>query len=198
MKLLTIPFIASFLLILSSGCKKTTRQVTAGSMATVDLSGVQQTIRGFGGSTAFISGVLDPVMCPTLFGNSGNQQLGLNVLRIRIDAAGIVAWHNELVNAQRALAAGATMIMASPWSPPTWYKTNNGDFGGSIIPTSFSGYGQYLDSFINYMAVNNAPVNAISVQSEPDVIVPYESCSWTPDELLNFVHMGIPLRAAPG
>jgi O-glycosyl hydrolase len=37
------------------------------------------------------------------------------------------------------------------------------------------------------MADNGVPLHAISVQNEPDIQVTYESCDWTPEQLITFL-----------
>jgi len=158
----------------------------AGNLAFVDLSDVQQTIRGFGGSSAWL-GALPAVDMATLFGNADSTQLGLTILRVRIDPAGSSQWGNELQNAQSAMALGG-IVMASPWSPPAAMKTNDSTKnGGSLDTSSYAAYSLYLASFANYFATNGAPLYALSVQNEPEIATWYESCVWTPDNLLNFV-----------
>ncbi len=146
---------------------------------------VQQTIRGFGGTTAWI-GALSSTEMTTLYGNNAENQLGLSILRVRISPEGSSQWATELSNAQKANALGATII-AAPWSPPVSMKTNNNIIGGSLKTTSYQAYAAYLKSFADYMRNGGVEIYGISVQNEPDIKVTYESCDWTSEEFLNFV-----------
>jgi glucuronoarabinoxylan endo-1,4-beta-xylanase len=149
--------------------------------ASVDLSGVRQTIRGFGGATAWIGQLTDAEM-NTLFG-SGPGTIGLSILRVRI--APDRNWTTELENARKATARGA-IVMATPWTPPASMKTNNNVVGGELRTSDYANYANYLNSFVSYLSSNGAPLYAISVQNEPDISVTYESCDWTAAQLLNF------------
>jgi glucuronoarabinoxylan endo-1,4-beta-xylanase len=163
---------------------------TQGSSAAVDPGTVAQTIRGFGGATVFL-GALTTAEMTTLYGNQTATQLGLTVLRIRVDPGGPSNWGTELGNAQKAIANGA-IVMASPWSPPASFKTNGSTIGGSLNAASYAAYAGYLDSFAVYMSANGAPLYALSVQNEPDISVTYESCDWTAQQILDFVRNNAP------
>ena len=120
-----------------------------------------------------------------LFG-TGPGQLGLTLLRIRV--ASDDAWRAvELANAQGAIARGANVI-ATPWSPPAAMKSNNNIIGGVLNVSAYADYATYLNDFATMMAANGAPLYAISIQNEPDIVVTYESCSWTAAQMLTFCH----------
>lgn len=155
--------------------------------AQIDAAATQQTIRGFGGATVFqppglpaslASGELD-----TLFGNAPGQ-LGFTILRIRVAAD--EEWRAiELAHAKGAIARGA-IVIATPWSPPAAMKSNNSLIAGSLNTSAYADYAKYLNDFALTMAANGAPLYAISVQNEPDIVVTYESCDWTPAQMLAF------------
>lgn len=150
----------------------------------INLASTQQTIRGFGGATVFRPDLTDADI-NTLFGTSDNQ-LGLTILRIRVNPFGSSQWGAELSNAKRAKALGA-IVMATPWSPPASMKTNNNTTGGKLSTTSYADYATYLNSFADYMKTNGAELYALSVQNEPDIQVNYESCDWTGQEMTDFI-----------
>ncbi len=150
--------------------------VAGANATTINYSSTAQTIRGFGGSTAWMP-QLTSNQANTLFGTDPGQ-LGLSILRVRIDPGGQGNWGTELGNAQEAQALGATII-ASPWSPPASMTSNGTTIGGSLNTSSYASYASYLQSFANYMADNGVYVYAISMQNEPDAVVTYESCTWT-------------------
>jgi len=62
-------------------------------------------------------------------------------------------------------------IMASPWSPPTWMKTNhaenNASKGGSLKAEYFDVYAQYFVKYIQAMNAEGILIDAITVQNEP-------------------------------
>ena len=60
-------------------------------------------------------------------------------------------------------------IIASPWSPPAWMKTNGSLIGGRLIddPRIYRSYALYLLKFVQAYRANGVTVNAITVQNEP-------------------------------
>jgi glucuronoarabinoxylan endo-1,4-beta-xylanase len=157
--------------------------------ATVDWSDVHQKIDGFGGGVVFLNPAsLDPVTdanMDTLFDTNNANQLGLTLLRVRIDST--TNWSDALSDGQKAVARGAG-VLATPWSPPAGMKDNANVIGGSLLPSQYTNYAIYLNNFAGYMTSNGAPLRAISIQNEPDVTVTYESCDWTSNQLQTFCH----------
>ena len=158
--------------------------------ATIDFANTHQTIRGFGGADAWI-GLGSSAEVNALFG-TGNGQIGLSILRMRIDPSSTTAgaqWDPEVNSAKAAIAAGSNVIVfASPWSPPAVWKSNNDvNNGGSLNTGDYANYANYLESFVTYMANNGVNLYAISMQNEPDFTATYESCNWTPQQMDNWV-----------
>jgi len=58
-------------------------------------------------------------------------------------------------------------LLASPWSPPTWMKTNNNSKGGSLKPEFYGAYAQYLVKYIQAMKGEGITIDAITLQNEP-------------------------------
>jgi len=147
----------------------------------------KQMIQGFGAATVFNPPNTTPLTSDEfdrLF-NSGNNQVGLNILRIRV--ASDAGWRaTELNYAKAAIQRGARVI-ATPWSPPAQMKINNNITGGSLILDSSAAYAKYLNDFADYMAANGAPLYAVSVQNEPDFDAGYESCNWTSTQMRDFI-----------
>ncbi len=160
---------------------------TVEASATVFVNDNKQAIQGFGCATVFSppnTTALTSEEFDRLFG-SANGQVGLNILRIRI--ASDDAWRaTELNHAKAAIQRGAR-VFASPWSPPARMKTNNSLIGGKLIPDSAAAYAKYLNDFAVYMAANGAPLQAVSVQNEPDWNPSYEGCVWTATEMRDFL-----------
>jgi O-glycosyl hydrolase len=78
---------------------------TAGTVS-VDVSTSNQTIRGFGGASAWM-GAMTAAEMDTIFRN-GPGQLGFTIDRVRIDPT--EAWADEISNAQLATARGAIVF----------------------------------------------------------------------------------------
>jgi len=153
---------------------------------TVMANEINQVIQGFGCATVFRppSSPLTADEMDRLFGK-GAGQVGLNILRIRITEDN--TWRGyELTNSKGAIQRGARVI-ATPWSPPARFKTNNNLIGGSLKTDSGAAYARYLNDFADYMSANGAPLYAVSVQNEPDIQVNYESCDWTATQMKDFL-----------
>lgn len=58
-------------------------------------------------------------------------------------------------------------ILASPWSPPTWMKTNIATKGGSLNPEYYDAYAKYFVKYIQEMQKEGITIDAITVQNEP-------------------------------
>ena len=153
--------------------------------AVVYRDSVQQYIRGFGGANILPwrpdMTAADVDKC---FG-SGPGQIGMTILRLRVPNSSS-EFAPQVATAQRAIANGA-IVMASPWSPPAWMKSNNNIVGGYLNDTSYASFALHLKSFVDFMWSNGAPLYGISVQNEPDITVTYESCDWDSAQMRKFV-----------
>ena len=58
-------------------------------------------------------------------------------------------------------------IMASPWSPPSWMKTNNSTIGGKLLPEFYDAYALYFVKYIQSMKDEGIKIDAITIQNEP-------------------------------
>lgn len=173
--------VAAFAVVLTMVFFNPNHTKAASTDVTVDLSGTQQIIRGFGTCTAW-NGALSDTDMNYLF-----TDMGLSILRVRIDPNGSSYWGDELSNAKKAQARGA-IVFATPWTPPAYMKTNNSLInGGELLTSQYANYAAYLKSYVDYMSSNGAPLYAISLQNEPDWAPDYESCTWSSSQFLNFI-----------
>ncbi|MCF8713756.1 glucosylceramidase [Joostella atrarenae] len=58
-------------------------------------------------------------------------------------------------------------IMGSPWSPPTWMKTNNDTRGGSLKEEYHQVYADYFVKYIQAMKSHGINIDAVTIQNEP-------------------------------
>ena len=58
-------------------------------------------------------------------------------------------------------------ILGSPWTAPTWMKTNNAFKGGSLKPEYYASYAKYFVKYIQAMKAQGIPIDAITIQNEP-------------------------------
>ncbi|MGA2888294.1 MAG: cellulose binding domain-containing protein [Terracidiphilus sp.] len=160
-------------------CLLTAAIGSAQSTADISFGTSEQTIRGFGGAESWMP-QLTTAQASALFG-TGSGDLGLSILRVRIDPTSTTGgsnWAVELANAQAAHTLGATVI-ATPWTPPAAWKSSNSTVEGVLNTSEYAAYANYLNLFTSYLAAGGVPLYAISMQNEPDANVTYESCVWT-------------------
>lgn len=58
-------------------------------------------------------------------------------------------------------------ILGSPWTAPTWMKTNRSFKGGSLKEEYYQAYGDYLVRYIKAMQEEGIAIDAITIQNEP-------------------------------
>lgn len=58
-------------------------------------------------------------------------------------------------------------LMASPWSPPVWMKSNTQTIGGFLLTKYYEAYANYFVKYIKAMSDHGININFISVQNEP-------------------------------
>jgi len=58
-------------------------------------------------------------------------------------------------------------ILGSPWTAPTWMKTNKSYKGGSLKPEYYNAYARYFVKYIQAMEKEGITIDAITVQNEP-------------------------------
>ena len=58
-------------------------------------------------------------------------------------------------------------ILGSPWSAPSWMKTNNHSIGGNLKTEYFATYANYFVKYIKAYESEGITINAITVQNEP-------------------------------
>ena len=126
------------------------------------------------------------------------------------DMPGDVALHSfSIQRDQQALlpfiqaalrAAGRPVrLLASPWSPPAWMKSNGQmNHGGHLLPHCAAAWAQCYVRFIQAYAAQGVPVWGVSVQNEPEATQRWDSCTYTAAQERDFVrdHLGPALQAA--
>jgi len=122
------------------------------------------------------SWALDPVA-----GDTGLAHFSLDPMR---------QWVIPLIrDAQTAAGAANFHLLASPWSPPSWMKTNTRmTDGGSLRPECRQAWADYFVRFIEAMDTQeHIHVWAVTVQNEPQAVQTWESCVFSAAEERDFV-----------
>jgi len=78
-------------------------------------------------------------------------------------------------------------LMGSPWSAPSWMKTNNDSKGGKLKPEYYKVYADYLVKYVQEMAARGIPIDAITPQNEPLNPKNNPSMEMLPEEQRDFV-----------
>jgi glucosylceramidase len=110
-------------------------------------------------------------------------------------------WVLPLIHDVQSIAGAQNFhLLASPWSPPSWMKTNNSMiFGGSLRPQYRQAWADYIVRFVRDMeGQEHIPIWALTVQNEPQATQTWESCIYSAAEERDFVrdHLGPALSAA--
>lgn len=58
-------------------------------------------------------------------------------------------------------------ILGSPWTAPTWMKSNNNSIGGSLLPQYYNVYANYFVKYIQAMKAEGITIDAVTPQNEP-------------------------------
>lgn len=90
-------------------------------------------------------------------------------------------------------------ILASPWSPPSWMKSNNEmNNGGYLLPKYYQTWAKYFVKFIQEYIKVGIPIWGVSVQNEPEAVQIWDSCIFTEAEERDFIknYLGPELEAA--
>ena len=119
---------------------------------------------------------------------------------LNFSLASMRRWLLPLLHDAYNAAGGKLHILASPWSPPSWMKTNNRmDDGGSLRGEYAPAWARYYVKFVQAMEQEEKlPIWALTVQNEPEAKQVWESCLYTPEQERDFVrdHLGPALEKA--
>ena len=162
--------------------------------ATIYLDSTEQIIRGFGGANTLIFRPdMTPAQVQTAFDSTGN--LGFSIMRLSIppDSTQYAA---NAPSAKLAQSLGAKII-ATPWTPPAWMKSNNSQVGGMLLPANYAAFAAHLKAYADTMAAYGVSLYGISVQNEPDYNASYQSCLWNATQFLNFMRYNAPSVGVP-
>jgi glucosylceramidase len=58
-------------------------------------------------------------------------------------------------------------ILGSPWTAPSWMKSNNSPVGGSLLPQYYDAYARYFVKYVQGMQSAGIPIDAVTLQNEP-------------------------------
>ena len=91
---------------------------------------------------------------------------------------------------QAALALRPDLhLWASPWTPPSWMKSNNAFDGGNMKedPTNMQALALYLARFVEEYGKLGIKIESVHPQNEPNYETRYPSCLWTAAGMTTFI-----------
>ena len=184
-KFLYISFVFASLMACSKNNGPTPETTVPLKILSVDPTTTHQTISGFGGANQMWGTTFPTANDMKLAFGTDESDLGLSIFRIRV-ASNPNEWP-LIVNVVKEAKKHGAIILASPWSPPAALKSNESDIGGHLLEENYEAFANHLNDFISYMESQNASIDVISIQNEPDIQVSYESCDWTSVQIRNFL-----------
>lgn len=168
-----------------------------------------------GGSATLINNMspaAKDALIEELFGQ-GENSIGVSFLRISVGASDLdpaVFSYNDLPSGQTDVALNNfsiapdlanlipilvkikqvnpnVKILASPWSAPTWMKTNQATVGGELATAYYQTYANYFVKYIQAMQANGITIDAITIQNEPENPYNNPSMVMTAQHQINFI-----------
>ncbi len=93
-----------------------------------------------------------------------------------------------LIRDAMATAGVPLKILASPWSPPAWMKTNGKmNHGGKLKPEYAGTWAKYLAKYIEAYSKEGIDIWGITIQNEPGSRQRWDSCTYSAEEERDFV-----------
>lgn len=165
--------------------------------------------------TGFGAAAIGTLMCPLQdvqpikLAYGPDSEIGFNIMRIEVSPNpsgnnpadnqwydSPYDWHG-FVNVVKEGRKRGSIIYACPWSPMPTLKTNNSASGGhsedgndvraTLNESGYKNFFKWLNNFSKYMKSQDAPVDIISLQNEPDWWVNYSGCLYEPQDLVKLV-----------
>lgn len=109
-------------------------------------------------------------------------------------------WVIPTIKAAEKIRGQALDLLASPWSPPAWMKSNNEmNHGGKLRPEYYQSWADYYIRFIEAFKAEDLNIFAISVQNEPAAVQTWDSCEYSAEEERDFIkdYLGPTLKSSP-
>ena len=80
------------------------------------------------------------------------------------------------------------LLLASPWSPPAFMKTNkNMNYGGKLLKEYYKTWADYFVKYIKEAKKLGIDISMVTVQNEPQATQTWDSCIYEPEDEKEFV-----------
>ncbi len=96
------------------------------------------------------------------YDDSGTPDPTLANFSLTPDMAYVIPMLKEIVAVNPSIK-----ILGSPWTAPSWMKSNTSPIGGSLLPAYYSAYAQYFVKYIQGMQAQGITIAAVTLQNEP-------------------------------
>lgn len=93
-------------------------------------------------------------------------------------------------------ATGDLTLLASPWSPPAYMKTNGSmNGGGKLKPSCRKLWADYIAAYLSAYREKGFAHDFLTIQNEPKAVQRWDSCIYTPQEEREFAEDYLAVRA---
>jgi len=94
---------------------------------------------------------------------AGQTDTSLKYFSLALDTVHLIPIIKEAMGVNPKLK-----VMASPWSPPVWMKSNGASMGGHLLKQYYGTYAKYFVKYIQAMCNKGITINAVTIQNEPE------------------------------
>jgi glucosylceramidase len=92
-------------------------------------------------------------------------------------------WVLPTLRRAQEIAGEPLTLVASPWSPSAWMKTNGErNNGGKLKKEYYTLWAQFIARYLKEMQKKGFEIEAITVQNEPAATQTWDSCEYTAEE----------------
>lgn len=97
-------------------------------------------------------------------------------------------WVLPLIKNAKKERGAEIKLLASPWSPPAWMKTNGEmNNGGQLLPEYRECWAKYYTRFIKAYRRENMDIWGITIQNEPAAVQTWDSCIYNAEAERDFL-----------
>lgn len=93
-----------------------------------------------------------------------------------------------MIKSASAMMKEEMILLASPWSPPAFMKTNGEmNHGGKLKEEFYGQWAKYIARYIKEYAAIGIKVSMVTVQNEPMAVQTWDSCIYETEDEMRFV-----------
>ncbi|HET7545905.1 MAG TPA: hypothetical protein VFK05_38820 [Polyangiaceae bacterium] len=157
------------------------------------LDAVHQTIQGFGLNDALVSSSWGTKVLDSLFGTTGDDALGLTIMRIGMSSGGDLDGTNS-ANLSYAKSHNVRLI-GSCWSPPADCKSNGKLEQGGYLKNTGTCFADWAKKIVDFaknqglyaMSIGNESDFASCAAKGPPCTTDYETTTYTAKQMVEWV-----------